>query len=165
MILKFENLYTENLQTYKEDILLNKKLTNISDSNMYDILFDSENFDEIINLVLKKITDNTNEDFSVYVKNMWGYVQTETENQLFNIAHYLKEELSIKPKYSFVFVIESNEMTLQIKNENISMNSGDLIIFSSENFVADKSTDKNRIILIGSLTNNLQEDKNQKKLL
>lgn len=165
MILKFENLYTENLQTYKEDILLNKKLTNISDSNMYDILFDSENFDEIINLVLKKITDNINEDFSVYVKNMWGYVQTETENQLFNIAHYLKEELSIKPKYSFVFVIESNEMTLQIKNENISMNSGDLIIFSSENFVADKSTDKNRIILIGSLTNNLQEDKNQKKLL
>lgn len=165
MILKFENLYTENLQTYKEDILLNKKLTNISDSNMYDILFDSDNFDKIINLVLKKITDNTNEDFSVYVKNMWGYVQTETENQLFNIVHYLKEELSIKPKYSFVFVIESNEMTLQIKNENINMNSGDLIIFSSENFVADKSADKNRIILIGSITNNLQEDKNQKKLL
>ena len=165
MILKFENLFSESLQSFKEDILLNKNLTNVSESNMYDILFDCQNFDNITNTVLTKIENIIHEDFNVYVKNLWGFIQTEIENKKLQILPYLKDELSIKPKYTFIYVIESIETVLQIDNELMNLKNGDLVIFKSEHNFEDRSNNSNKILIIGSLTNDLYEDKNQKKLL
>ncbi len=172
MILHLRNVDLENIKLYESDIMLNKSLTNKSPSNMYEILFDSENFYKIISLVLEQIINTTNEDYNVYVKNMWGFVQNEIENQPLNITSSLlsspwaiKEELSIKAKYTFIYIIKSFETILKFNGEDIVMREGDLIIFDNENFIADKSKDINRVILIGSLTNNLYYDNSQKKLL
>ena len=121
MILHLKNINSNNLQSFESQIILNKDLTNISTSNMYEILFDCEDFDTIVNLVLKKIIDITNEDFSVYVKNMWGFIQTESKNEPLYLTYHLKDELSIKPKYTFIYVIKCVETILQVNNEKIVM--------------------------------------------
>ena len=76
MILHLTNINSKNLES---DIILNKNLTNISPSNMYEILFDSESFDEIFNIVLQKLKEFTNQNFDTYVKNIWGYIQNDDD--------------------------------------------------------------------------------------
>ena len=165
MILHLKNINSNNLQSFESQIILNKDLTNISTSNMYEILFDSQSFGNIFNTVLQKLKEITNENFSVYVKNMWGFIQTESKNEPLYLTYHLKDELSIKPKYTFIYVIKCVETILQVNNEKIVMKDGDLIIFDSKNTVEDKSIDTNKIILIGSISNDLYECKNEKKLL
>jgi hypothetical protein len=165
MLLQLTNIDLENIKSYESDIMLNKSLTNISPTNMYEILFNSENFDKIIDLVLMEIINVTKEDFSVYVKNMWGFVQNELENYQIDKISHLKKELWVKPKYTFMYVVKSFETILEFVDKDIIIKEGDLIIFDNEKFIADKSKDINRVILIGSLTNNLYNDNSQKKLL
>ena len=116
MITKLTNINCDNLNEYEDDILLNKKLTNTSPSNMYEILFDCENFDNIFNLVLDKI-DNIDKD--VYVKNMWGYVQTSTEDSQISLNKNFKQQIIIPAEYSFIYIIKSNVTSIFLKKDDL----------------------------------------------
>jgi hypothetical protein len=155
MILHLTNIVSENL---KSDIILNKNLTNISPSNMYEILFDSENFDKILNIVLQKITETTNTEFDVYVKNMWGYIQNTEETKSINFNINFKNQIIIPSNYSFIYIVESNTTNIHLKKTNgdielVTLNEGDLLIFKTEDFVNDESIDVDRIVLVGSIAN------------
>ena len=89
MILHLTNINSKNLES---DIILNKNLTNISPSNMYEILFDSESFDEIFNIVLQKLKEFTNQNFDTYVKNIWGYIQNDDDFKLFSFKNEFDSE-------------------------------------------------------------------------
>jgi hypothetical protein len=155
MILHLTNIVSENL---KSDIILNKNLTNISPSNMYEILFDSENFDKILNIVLQKITETTNTEFDVYVKNMWGYIQNTEETKSIDFNINFKNQIIIPSNYSFIYIVESNTTNIHLKKTNgdielVTLNEGDLLIFKTEDFVNDESIDVDRIVLVGSIAN------------
>jgi len=155
MILHLTNINSENL---KSDIVLNKNLTNISPSNMYEILFDSQNFGDIFNVVLEKLKEITNENFSVYVKNMWGYIQNTEETKSIDFDINFKNQITIPSNYSFIYVVESNTTNIHLTKTNgdielVSLNEGDLLIFKTEDFVNDESIDVNRIALVGSIAN------------
>ena len=167
-VIKLINIDSDNLEIYKKDILLNKSLINISKNNMYEILFNSTNFDNLLNIVLKNIKEQTNDNFDVFIKNMWGYIRNDDDLIRFNIP--IKDELSIKPKYSFIYVIDSEETLIYIKNEigvveKFTLKIGELLIFETNNFIEEICNDKHRIILIGSITNDLTEYEIEKKLL
>lgn len=153
MITKLTNINCDKLNEYEADILLNKKLTNTSPSNMYEILFDCQNFDNIFNLVLDKI-DNIDKD--VYVKNMWGYVQSSTENSQISLNKNFKPQIIIPAEYSFVYIIKSNVTSIFLKKDdniqNIILTAGDLLIFKTDDFIKDESDTKDRVILIGSIS-------------
>lgn len=157
MIIKLTNIDSENLQLYQSDILLNKKLTNISPSNMYEILFDSDNFNKILNIVLEMIKKEANLNFDVFVKNMWGYIQNSQENKVIDFNRNFKDQLSISSDYSFVYIIKSSKTVLFFKEEKIILNESDLLIFRTEDFVKDEFDDQDRIILVGSIAQILNE--------
>lgn len=154
MITKLTNINCDKLNEYEDDILLNKKLTNTSPSNMYEILFDCENFDNIFNLVLDKI-DNIDKD--VYVKNMWGYVQTSTEDSQISLNKNFKQQIIIPAEYSFIYIIKSNVTSIFLKKDdniqNIILTAGDLLIFKTDDFIKEESDTKDRVALIGSISN------------
>ena len=151
MIIHLTNINSENL---KQDIILNKDLTNISSSNMYEILFDSESFDEIFNIVLQKLKEFTNQNFDTYVKNMWGYIQNDDDFINFNMD--FKDQVSIRPEYSFIYLINSKNTDVCLKDENdviekVKLNEGEILIFKTKNFLNEVSQNKKRIALVGSL--------------
>ena len=167
MILHLTNIVSENLES---DIILNKNLTNISPSNMYEILFDSENFDKILNIVLQKITETTNTEFDVYVKNMWGYIQNTEETKSIDFNINFKNQITIPSNYSFIYIVESNKTNIHLKKINgdielVSLNEGDLLIFKTEDFVNDESIDINRIALVGSIANIVNNRQIIKKIM
>ncbi len=151
MVIKLTNIDLDNLQSYEKDILLNKILTNNSPSNMYEILFDCENFDKIMNIVLDVIKKEKNDNFDVYVKNMWGYVQNSQESQVIVFPKNFKNQLSISSDYSFVYIIKSTKTDFLFKNEKISLNEGDLLIFKTEDYLKEEFDGNDRVILIGSI--------------
>jgi hypothetical protein len=167
-VIKLINIDSDNLEIYKKDILLNKSLINISKNNMYEILFNTTNFDYLLNIVLENIKKQTNDNFDVFIKNMWGYIRNDDDLIKFDVP--IKDELSIKPKYSFVYVIDSEETSIYIKNEigvveKFNLKIGELLIFETNNFIEEICNDKHRIILTGSITNDLTEYEIEKKLL
>jgi hypothetical protein len=151
MILHLTNINSENLES---DIILNKNLTNISSSNMYEILFDSESFDKIFNIVLQKLKEVTNQNFETYVKNMWGYIQNDDDFINFNMN--FKDQVSIMPEYSFIYLVNSKNTDVCLKDENdviekVKLNEGEILIFKTKNFLNEVSQNKKRIALVGSL--------------
>ena len=167
MILHLTNINSENL---KQDIILNKNLTNISPSNMYEILFDSENFNKILNIVLQKITETTNTEFDVYVKNMWGYIQNTEETKSIDFNINFKNQITIPSNYSFIYIVESNTTNIHLKKPNgdielVTLNKGDLLIFKTEDFVNDESIDVDRIALVGSIANVVKNKQIIKKVI
>ncbi len=157
MILHLATFNLSVLESYKQDILLNKELTNKVYSNMYEVLFDCTNFTETLNSTLKNIQEHTKENFDVYVKNMWGYVQDGTRTERIDFKKTFKDQLTILPKYSFMYLVDSSETHIHLNasgelNRQISLNPGDLLIFETEDFIQDESRDQNRIALIGSIT-------------
>ena len=151
MILHLTNINSKNLES---DIILNKNLTNISPSSMYEILFDSESFDEIFNIVLQKLKEFTNQNFDTYVKNIWGYIQNDEDFINFNMN--FKDQISIMPEYSFIHLVNSENTGVFLKNENdvvekINLNEGEILIFKTKNFLNEVSQNKKRIALVGSL--------------
>lgn len=165
MILHLTNINSENL---KQDIILNKDLTNISSSNMYEILFDSESFDEIFNIVLQKLKEVTNQNFETYVKNMWGYIQNDDDFINFNMD--FKDQVSIRPEYSFIYLINSKNTDVCLKDENdviekVKLNEGEILIFKTKNFLNELSQNKKRIALVGSLVSINESMRPIKKIL
>jgi hypothetical protein len=156
MITKLTNINSNNLESIVNNIILNKSLTNVSPTNMYEILFDCEIFDNIFNIFLEKIKEHTTDDFEVYVKNMWGYIKNENETKSIDFNINFKNQIIIPSNYSFIYLIESNTSNIHLKKENgnteiISLNKGDLLIFKTEDFLNDECGDINRIALIGSI--------------
>ncbi len=49
--------------------------------------------------------------------------------------------------------------------EIVDMNMGDILIFDTQNFIKDESEDKQRIALIGSLSSNIQNTSQIKKII
>jgi len=146
------NVRIEELESLKNEILLNKYLTNNSPSNMYEILFDCENFDKIFTIFLEYLKQQTNKSFDLYIKNMWGYIQTNSENGPIFFNESFKDQLVIKPEYSFVYMVESSKTNLYLKNEKFNLNYGDMVIFRTEDFVKDEFDQENRICLIASIS-------------
>ena len=166
MIKKITNIDQKIMNECENDILLNKQLTNVSPSNMYEILFDSENFDKIFNIFLNELKEQTNKNFDVYVKNMWGYVQDETDNQPINLIRNFKNQIIIPSQYSFIYPIKANVTSVFIKKDdniqNIILTKGDMLIFKTIDFIKEESDTNNRIILVGSASDvvgNIQEIK------
>jgi len=166
MIKKITNIDQKIMNECENDILLNKQLTNVSPSNMYEILFDSENFDKIFNIFLNELKEETNKNFDVYVKNMWGYVQDETDNQPINLIRNFKNQIIIPSQYSFIYPIKANVTSVFIKKDdniqNIILTKGDMLIFKTIDFIKEESDTNNRIILVGSASDvvgNIQEIK------
>jgi hypothetical protein len=152
-----------NTLELKSDILLNKDITNLSKTNMYDILFGSNTFNEILNEVLKTIENQTLEDFTIIVKNLWGYIQTNDDSNIINIGKKIIDGILPISKYSFILLVESNETKFHLKSINglvseVTLNVGEILIFKTENFISDVSNIQNRIALIGSITNDIGGD-------
>jgi hypothetical protein len=156
MLLKLTNVDFNDLQSYESDIILNKKLTNVSTSNMYEILFNCDNFDKIFNIVLDAIKKETNDNLDVYVKNMWGYLQDDINFSKIQFDKNFKSQVSVPSKYSFIFGIKSFNTNFYLKSadgvvEKIIVNDGDILIFDTHTFTNDESDNQNRIFLIGSI--------------
>jgi hypothetical protein len=121
---------------------------------MYEILFDSDSFDEIFNIVLQKLKEFTNQNFDTYVKNMWGYIQNDDDFINFNMD--FKDQVSIMPEYSFIYLVNSKNTDVCLKDENgviqkVKLNEGEILIFKTKNFLNEVSQNKKRIALVGSL--------------
>lgn len=72
MVKKITNINLSTIDLCENNILLNKKLTNVSKSNMYEILFDCQSFDNIFDIFLKKLKEDADENFDIYVKKYVG---------------------------------------------------------------------------------------------
>lgn len=151
MIAKLTNVNLEKLQDYTVDILLNKNLTNASSSNMYEILFDCKNFDEVFDIFLEKLKESESKELDVYVKNMWGYVQSDSEAGLIRFNKSFKDQITIPSKYSFIYAVEMPDTIIHLKANEVNLQNGDLLIFKTEDFIKEESTNKSRIALIGSI--------------
>ncbi len=170
MIIKLTNVNSNNLDNLTKDIMLNKELTNVSPTNMYEILFDCENFDNIFNIFLEKVKEYTNDNFDVYIKNMWGYIQTPNENDSMNFNINFKNQITIPSNYSFIYLVKSNVTNINLKKENghietISLNEGDLLIFKTKDFLNDECGGVNRIALLGSIAECLKNPEPIKRAL
>lgn len=145
-----------NLTQFEADILLNKSLTNVSPTNMYEILFDCDNFNKVFNVALEEIKNYTSNDLEVYVKNMWGYVQTTKRNEDINLNIDFKNQVSVDSEYSFIYLVKSLETYVHLDNSDelikqVNLNQGEMLIFKTKDFIKEESTDRSRIALVGSM--------------
>lgn len=153
MIVQLPNINLNNLYLHGIDLLANRAVTTLQRSNMYEILFECEYFNKILNLALKEIKKYTNDDFEVYIKNMWGYMQNEQQNEPIDFNKSLKDQLLIKSQYSFIHLVKSSKTIFYFKNqkEEVNLTQGDILIFKTENFLREEFDTEDRLALVGSI--------------
>jgi len=149
-----KNILSENeLEQLKNDALLNKEITNISNSNTYQLLFDSPLFTKIIKKVICELETVYGENFEVYCKNILTFINDEEETELIYFNKNINDVFKIFSKYSFIFQIQGISNINFLENINQDINSNDLLIFKNNFFYKDNSIKNQRICLIGSITN------------
>lgn len=156
MIKKLININLDLLKC-EADILLNKNLTNVSPTNMYEILFDCASFDTVFNIALEEVKNYLGNSLDVYAKNMWGYVQTVKRNEDINFNIDFKNQILVAAEYSFLYPVRALEthVTLDAGDEllkQVSLNQGEMLIFKTKDFVKEESANRSRIVLVGSIT-------------
>lgn len=143
-----------DLKLIKSDVLEIPNTVKPRD-NRYDVLFNCNTFDTILNYVIKIISDETNEIFDTYIKRVQGYIQTNDRPTPISIERQLKSGILPIPKYSFIYMIDAFNTKLEINSNIIKPSNGDLIVFKTTDFKKDECSSFNRIALIGSITNEL----------
>lgn len=154
MIVQLFNINPNKLYLNGIDLLANRAVTTPQRSNMYEILFDCKYFDKILNLALKEIKEYTGEDFEIYIKNMWGYMQNGEQNEPIDFNKNLRDQLFTKSEYSFIHLVKSSKTTFYFKGqqEGINLTQGDMLIFKTESFLREEFDTNDRLALIGAIT-------------
>lgn len=154
MIVQLPNINSNNLYLHGIDLLANRAVTTPQRSNMYEILFECKYFNKILNLALKEIKKFTSDDFEVYIKNMWGYMQNEQQNEPIDFNKSLKDQLLTKSEYSFIHLVKSAGTTFYFKDQDrgINLAQGDMLIFKTESFLREEFDIEDRLALIGAIT-------------
>ena len=165
-----ESNYISNLQSLKDDVFLNKEITNLSPSNLYEFLFESETLDGFCDYVIDLLKKETNENFDLLVKTIYGYIQDEEHQEQISIDKKLKEGLITVSKYSFILNIQSKDTSILINEDlnnikTIKLDEGKLIIFRTEDFLRCESSDVNRVLIVGGLSNDITKTVNKKSLI
>jgi hypothetical protein len=160
MIIKIENIEGVDINEIFNDIILNKNITMKSQTNMYEMLFQSKNISLLFDNIIKILKNETNEKFDVYIKNIWGYVQTTIDNRNIIIHKKIKDSISPISKYSFIYCVNSADTIIHLKSTNdtivqTKLNNGNLLIFKTDSFINDEHKLLDRVLLIGSLTNEI----------
>lgn len=155
-----------DLDLLGKEILLNKEITLLNLSNLYEILYQSDNFKILTDTIIQNIKSNTNENFNCFIKSLYGYIcDNINKNKLTFNKKQLKEGLKPSPKYSFIFGVKSEmEIILYLENKPTSyvIEESELLIFNTKDFLEDNSSVNHRLAIAGSITNDI-EIKNLKK--
>jgi hypothetical protein len=157
-----------NLELLKYDIILNSHHVK-SEFNKRILWLESDTTLKIIEIILQNLEKETLEDFQVYVKNTFAYIQEQELDQEIKFDKQLKRGINPKSKYSFILFIKSfkSKISLRLKNEikEIVLEDGDLLIFKTEDFLCDEFSTPERIGIYGSLTNEIDQIKIYKNLI
>jgi hypothetical protein len=162
--------YNSNLDSLIGDIFLNKKITNQSPSNMYEFLFESETLNGFFDYVIDTLKTETGENFDVLVKTIYGYIQDEENQEPIMIDKKLKEGLTTISKYSFILNVQSEDTSITIKSgadniKTITLKEGKLVIFKTEDFVRCENNGSNKVLIVGSLSNDITKSVDKKSLI
>lgn len=154
-------IYNLNHLDIEDDILLNKDITIISPSNMYEFFFESKKLKILQGHVIDLIKKNTGENFEIYSKNMWGYIQTEKDQQNIKLnSSILGEGIKLESKWSFIYFTRTEKTIINLMSntikESVYPKAGELLIFPTNYFYEDFSEENDRIALIGSITNDIK---------
>lgn len=154
MVVQVFNTGSDKLYLHGIDLLANRAVTTPQRSNMYEVLFDCKYFDKVLNIALKEIKEHTGSDLEVYIKNMWGYMQNEQQNEPIDFNRSLKDQLFTKSEYSFIHLVRSSKTTFYFKDreEGINLAQGDMLIFKTESFLKEEFNTNDRLALIGAIT-------------
>jgi hypothetical protein len=148
---------TDHIETISEQIFLNKNITIVSPSNLYELLLTSNEIKLITTEVINLLKENTDEGFETYCKNLWGYIQHDENPELINLKpHIYDGGVILKPKWSFIYFLKTRNSILKFKNGiELIPEVGEIILFTNDIFLSDLSEDKDRLCLIGSITNEM----------
>jgi hypothetical protein len=160
MIVKIEKIDGVDINGIFNDIMLNKQITTKSQTNMCELLFQSKSISTIFDVIINILKNETNEDFDVYIKTIWGYVQTHLNNTSIMLYKKIKDGISPISKYSFIYCVKSNNTIIHLKSIHntivqTELNDGDLLIFKTDDFIKDEYKILDRVLLVGSLTNEI----------
>lgn len=170
MIIKIEKISELDIDMVFNDVILNKKITTKSQTNMYEMLFQSKSISKIFDVVIDILKNETKEEFDVYIKTIWGYIQTTIDNKFIIIDKKIIDGISPMAKYSFIYCAKSDDTIIHLKSINnvivkTELNSGDLLIFKTDDFVKDECKILDRVLLIGSLTNEITPNISKKIII
>ena len=156
-----------DLDLLEHDIILNSEHVK-PEFNRYSLWVESHEFSKIVEVVLDNLKEETKENFDVYVKNIFTYIQEESQQKI-KFTKQLKNGINPISKYSFIFFTKSFDSKVLLKLNNkiieVILNDGDLLIFKTENFSSDESQTYKRIGIYGSLTNEITPIKINKNLI
>lgn len=154
MVVQIFNTDSSKLYLNGIDLLANRAVTTPQRSNMYEILFDCKYFDKILNIALKEVKKYTGNDFDVYIKNMWGYMQNVEQNEPINFSKNLRDQLYVSSEYSFVHLVKSSKTTFYFKHqeEGVNLAQGDILVFKTDYFIKEEFDTDDRIALVGAIT-------------
>ncbi len=148
-----------DLEKLKLDTNLNVDITINSIQNKYDLLFDSITFDNLNTLVHNIIFKNKIQD--LYIKK----IQVFKHNEKIKFEKNLNNTTKLLSEFSFILLLEGNELNIKTNNGAQNLQIGDLFIFKTLDFLIDDSTIEDRIILLGSYAFNLFNQNNVKKVI
>jgi hypothetical protein len=156
-----------DLDLLEHDIILNSEHVK-PEFNKYSLWVESHEFSKIVEVVLDNLKEETKENFDVYVKNIFTYIQEESQQKI-EFTKQLKNGINPISKYSFIFFTKSFDSKVLLKLNNkiieVILHDGDLLIFKTENFSSDESQTYKRIGIYGSLTNEITPIKTNKNLI
>ena len=156
-----------DLDLLEHDIILNSEHVK-PEFNRYSLWVESHEFSKIVEVVLDNLKEETKENFDVYVKNIFTYIQEESQQKI-EFTKQLKNVINPISKYSFIFFTKSFDSKVLLKLNNkiieVILHDGDLLIFKTENFSSDESQTYKRIGIYGSLTNEITPIKINKNLI
>lgn len=163
MLIKKETIDGLDNDVIINEIILNKRITTKSQTNMYEILFKSKSISKIFDVVINALKNKTKENYDVYIKNMWGYIQTTFDNTPIIVDKKIIDGISPMSKYSFIYCAKSDNTIIDLKSINdeilhIELNVGNVIIFKTDSFIKDTSTSLDRILVVGSITNEIESN-------
>lgn len=147
-----------DFNSLEEDIILNTKHVKLEDDKRV-LMIESQNFSNLIDIVLTKIGESTNENFNVIIKKTFTYLQDQDLTQKIEFTKQIKDNINATSKYSFILFIKSFNSRFLLKSKNnineVVLNDGDLLIFKTDDYKGDISTSNNRIGVYGSITNEI----------
>lgn len=143
-----------DLNILENDIILASN-TIKPDQNRYDIIFKCSSINIVVDEFIKNLERHFGGNYEVHVKLIQSYIQTKNVFTPIIFNKVLKREIKPTSDYSFIIFTNPGNTLLKFTSTTQKVKKGDLIIFKTEDFVKDISRDLDRIALIGSITNKI----------
>jgi len=148
-----------------KDVELNESLITHSVSDKIELIFDYSSFKLLNKIILDEIYKMHPFDEKVYIKKIFSQYQQYNELDNIHFEKNINSSTKVLSEYSFILPLSGDELIINLNKKIYNIKTGNIIIFNTVPFLENKSKMNRRLILFGSYSLNLFDNKIKKEFI